>query len=263
MEAIKLAEMIEQYVRPDTFPLGIRVCRQEEALPEKVKRPGQDFGLQVTICQAVTMSRRYGWTLALGREDLSCPIAKVAFGYEKSVPYYEEGTLACGMYTETMEAGKKAEEAVPKLATEESGTLLVAPLKRANFEPEVVVVYGNSAQVMLLVAASLYKRGGALTSHFSSRADCAEIVIRTKQTGEPQVILPCYGDRVFGQTHDHEMAFAFPFSRAEEIAEGLKGTHRGGVRYPIPTFLQYQARFPISYEMLNRMWREAEDREQR
>jgi hypothetical protein len=38
--------------------------------------------------------------------------------------------------------------------------------------------------------------------------------------------------------------------------EGLHGTHRGGVRYPIPQFLQYQAKYPATYEKLNEMWNE-------
>ncbi|WP_124726356.1 DUF169 domain-containing protein [Staphylospora marina] len=258
MDTKKLAEELERHVRPDTFPLAIRVVKEDESLPEKVKRPYRDFGVQITICQGITMARRYGWTLAMGGEDMSCPIAKVAFAFEKSVPFYEEGTLACGMYTESMEAGKKAEEAVPRFREGEQGTILVGPLARAAWEPDLVLVYGNSAQVMRLTAAALYKRGGSLTSHFSARADCAEIVVRTIQTGEPQVILPCYGDRVFGQTHDHEMAFTFPYKLAAEMVEGLAGTHRGGVRYPIPTFLTYRAKFPPTYEQLNRMWEQAE-----
>jgi uncharacterized protein (DUF169 family) len=259
MEMAKVAEAIEKYVRPDTFPLGITVVKNEEQLTGKWKRPFRDFGVTLTICQAITMSRRYGWSLAMGAEDLSCPIAKVAFGFKESLPYYEEGTLACGMYTETMEAGKKAEAAVPKFTEAERGTVLVGPLARIDHEPDLVLVYGNSAQVMRLVAAALYKRGGSLTSHFSARADCADIVVRTKQTGNPQVILPCYGDRVFGQTHDHEMAFSFPYEWAQEIVDGLAGTHKGGVRYPIPTFLRYEAAFPATYEKLNQMWKEMEN----
>jgi len=50
---------------------------------------------------------------------------------------------------------------------------------------------------------------------------------------KPKVILPCTGDRVFGMAQDNEMAFAFPWSCAHEIIEGLEGTHKGGTRYPI------------------------------
>ena len=85
---------------------------------------------------------------------------------------------------------------------------------------------------MRLTQAALWKRGGRLASSFEGRAVCADIIVTTMQTGEPQVILPCSGDRIFGQTQDHEMAFAIPWARMEEIVEGLRGTHNGGIRYP-------------------------------
>jgi hypothetical protein len=43
------------------------------------------------------------------------------------------------------------------------------------------------------------------------------------------------------------MAFSIPLSRVEEIVEGLEGTEKGGVRYPIPSFLRYTGEFPEQY----------------
>jgi uncharacterized protein (DUF169 family) len=95
-----------------------------------------------------------------------------------------------------------------------------------------------------------------LKSDFSGRGDCADIVIKGKKTGEPQVILPCYGDRIFGMTADDEMAFTFPFTMGEEMVEGLEKTHAGGVRYPVPIYLRFQAEFPMSYQELEKLWAE-------
>jgi uncharacterized protein (DUF169 family) len=252
----KYAQELDQHLRTDTFPLGIKVFQKEADIPAKAKRPARDMKLTTTICQGISMARRYGWTIAMGNEDLSCPIAQVAFGFEPALPYYEEGTLACGMYTDSLETGKLTELDVPKFSQEESGFVVVGPLGRIDFEPDTVLVYGNSAQVMRLVAGALYTRGGSIPSTFSARADCADIVIKTIQTGEPQVILPCYGDRLFGQTQDNEMAFTIPFARMQELSEGLTGTHKGGIRYPIPHFLRYEAEFPATYEELKRLFKQ-------
>lgn len=254
MNAEELQRAIQTYVRPDSFPVGIKIVRDGTSLPSKAKRPMQDLGIRITICQAVGFARHHGWTVAMGGEDLSCPIAKVAFGYEPDHPYYSEGNLVCGMYTDSPEAAVKTEQDVPKLAPGESGTYVAFPLDKAPFQPDVVVVYGNSAQVMRLVAGMLYQRGGSIQSTFSARADCADIAIKPLQTGEPQVIVPCYGDRVFAQTQDHEMAFSFLFRDAEELVTGLHGTHKGGIRYPIPAFLRYEAQFPTTYEKLNQLF---------
>lgn len=256
MDWQQLAREIDAQVRPDTFPLALRVVKAPEALPPKLRRPLADLSVRVSICQGISMARRYGWAIGMGAEDLECPIAQVAFGFEPAIPYYTEGNLAAGMYVETCGLGAQTEAEVPRFAPGEAGVVCVAPLARATFEPQVVLVYGNSAQVMRLAAAALWKTGGALTTRTTARADCADIVIRTMQSGEPQVILPCYGDRVFGQTQDHEMAFSFPASLAGDLLEGLAGTHKGGIRYPIPHYLRYQAEFPATYRKLQELWHE-------
>jgi len=255
-DPVEVNAALEQYVRPQTFPLGIRMVRPGEPLPERVRIPSRDLGIRVAICQTFSIARRYGWALAVGRDDLSCPLAKTAFGFEPVLPYYAEGHLACGMYTATPEAAARTEAEVPKLPFGEYDRIVVAPLGRAAFEPHVALLYGNSAQVMRLVAAALYHRGGRLHSSFSARLDCADAVIETMRTGLPQVILPCYGDRIYGQTEDHEMAFSFPWGLAGEITSGLRGTHEGGVRYPIPAWLRYTGQFPEAYRRLDALWEE-------
>lgn len=249
-----VAAELDQHVRTETYPLAIRVIRGNEPVPEKLRRPLRDLGIRISICQGIAMARRYGWAMGMGAEDLSCPIAQVAFGFEPAIPYYTEGNLAAGMYVEACGQGARTEAEVPRFSTAEAGLVAVAPLARANFVPETVLVYGNSAQVMRLAAAALWKTGGALTSHTSARADCADIIIRTEQSQSPQVILPCYGDRVFGQTQDHEMAFTVPWAQIPDLLAGLAGTHRGGIRYPIPHYLRYEAEFPATYRKLQELW---------
>ena len=127
------------------------------------------------------------------------------------------------MYTETLEAGAKTEAAVPKFELGQYASLFASPLKTHPFDPpDVITVFGNSAQVMRLVQAALYKRGGYLNSSFSGRLDCADIVVKTMQTNDCQVILPCTGDRMFGQTQDEEMAFSMPASKVDEVMAGLE-----------------------------------------
>ena len=256
MDCQTLDQALSRFVRPQSFPVAVGFLRQGEESPPKVKRPQRDLGIQVAVCQSISYARRYGWALEIGREDLSCPLAHVAFGFSRSLPFYEDGNLCVEMYTKDKESGARSEAAVPRLPEDHHERLLIAPLTRTAFEPKVIVFYGNGAQVMRLLAAALYVRGGQLTSHHAARIDCAELINRTMQTGEPQVVLPCYGDRVFAQTGDDEMAFSWPYSWSEEILEGLEGTHRGGVRYPVPAYLRYTGEFPEKYNELSKMWDE-------
>ena len=245
---------LQFYIRPQTFPVAIRMLKPGEEIPEKAKRPARDFKKLSMNCQVIDMARRYGWMIALTREDHICSLGITALGFDRPTHLYTSGTLCEGMYTETKEAGQRSEAAVDKFKPGEFYCLLVCPLDRTTFEPHVVVIYANPAQVMRLTQAALWKRGGRLTSSFQGRIVCSDIIVTTMQSDQPQVILPCSGDRIFGQTQDHEMAFTIPWDRMEEIIEGLRGTHQGGIRYPITQFMEYEAKLPPRYMEVNKLW---------
>lgn len=254
MDTKSFAREIDTHIRPATFPVAVKLLAPGEAMPEKAKRPHRDLHVQMAICQAIGMARRIGWTFALGEEDLNCPLAKTVFGFSPLTTHYSEGHLACGMYVESLEAGARSEAATHSLPQGKYKHLLIAPAARAEFEPDAIVIYGSAAQVMRLLTGALWKRGGALTSSFTGRVDCSDEIIRTMLSGDYQVILPCYGDRVFAHTEDNEMAFSLPGAKMAELIDGLAGTHKGGIRYPIPGFLRYTPQFPDHYYELERIW---------
>lgn len=255
MTNAELAAQIEKHIRPATFPVAVKMVRPGEPLPSRAKRPKSDLGFETAICQAIGLARRYGWSLAVSSEDISCPITKAFFGFEERVPYLTDGHACAGMYTATAEAGSKTEAAIPHFKHGEYQYLVCGALARVEYEWDVVVIYANPAQVLRLVTAALYHGGGVMRSQTAGRVDCADLIVGAMTTGECQYVLPCYGDRIFGGTTDEEMAFSFPRTRAVQLIEGLEGTHKGGIRYPIPAFLKFTGEFPESYRKLEDFWK--------
>ena len=246
--ASALENALAKYVRPLTFPASVRRWHDGEELPPFAKRPVKDLGVRVAICQALGIARKYGWTLAVSGEDQSCPVASLVHGFDAMTEAFLAGESYHGMYNATLEAGKKTADLVPKCGFHEQAGYLIGPLFRHDFEPEVVVVYANPAQVLRLIHAYLWKRGGRMTTSTSGGIDCADVLTHTYQSGESQYVMPCYGDRIFGGTTDEEMVFTIPRAQFPEIVEGLEGTHKMGVRYPIPSNLRWTGAFPPKYE---------------
>ena len=254
----ELEDRLNQYLRLGSFPVAIRFVKSWDELPPRSKHPLKDMDNRFTTCQAISMARRYGWVIALGREDNSCVLGAVALGLEKRLPHFEEGNLCVNLYTESLKAGRLSEESVPRLPEGEYIGVIAAPLGRTSFEPHSVVIYGNGAQIMRLGQAWLWRRGGTLESRFRGRVDCADIAIAPFITGEPQMVVPCTGDRIFGQVQDHEIAFSFPYPAAGEILSGLEATHKAGAtRYPVTNWLTYTGGFPPAYEDYRQMLDEA------
>ncbi len=255
----KVNEELTTYVRPQTFPVAVKLLTSVDDMPAKTRLPRRDLGIDMATCQAISFARRYGWTLAVTKEDQSCPGGLLVAGFSKPNDYYVAGNLAEGMYCGSLEAGAAMEAALPKLPAGKYKAIVVGPVDRVSFDPDLIVMYGNPAQVMRLVQGALFDRGGYLPGYGQGRLDCAEILARTILTDECQWILPCTGDRMFALTADDEMCFTMPASKIEQVLEGLAGSHRQGIRYPVTSYLQWSAKFPPKYQKLHKMLMEQED----
>jgi uncharacterized protein (DUF169 family) len=201
------------------------------------------------------MARKLGWAIAMGKEDMQCALGAAPFGFFKNTEFFDEGNLGAGMFTTSKEAGKKQEDLVDRFEFGRYSHILVAPLQRTSFEPDLFVIYANPAQVMRLVQGSLYDQGGAVHSSSMGRLGCATM-ITVKEKDECRYLVPGNGDRVFGMTQDWEMTFMLPASKVDGLLNGLAKTHKAGVRYPITSFFDFEATFPPSYQEQMKIWQE-------
>lgn len=242
-ELKRIGEELQRYIRSISFPVAVRMCRSAEEIPEKARTP-DSLGYRVAVCQAIGMARRYGWTVAVGRENHGCVFGSIALGFLPAKSFYLDGSYYRDGLPGSREGAATTAQAMPKLTYGEYSYVVAAPLDRAAFEPQFIVVYGNSAQVMRMVQGAIYKRGGFLDFTTAGMVDCSEVVSKTLLTGQCQVVLPGAGDRVWGLAQDDEMAFTIPLGEVERIIQGLEGTHAFGWRIPTPLFSRIQPQFP-------------------
>lgn len=254
----EVEQALNTYVRPLTFPLALKMLKSEDEIPDRTRRPFQQMKKKVAICQGIGMARKLGWTVAMGKEDMQCSLGAAPFGFFKNIDFYNEGNLAAGMFTASKEIGKKEEDLIDRFDYGLYSHILVAPLNRAGFEPDMLMMYGNPAQIMRLVHGALYNQGGAVHSSSMGRLGCATIITVMKND-ECRYLVPGNGDRIFGMTQDYEMSFLIPASKIDTVLDGLAKTHKGGIRYPITSFFNFQAAFPPSYQEQMKIWEEEGD----
>lgn len=186
---------------------------------------------------------------------MQCSLGAAPFGFFKNIEFWDEGNIAAGMFTASKEIGKKEEDLIDRFEHGQYSHILVAPLNRTAFEPDLFMVYGNPAQIMRLIQGALYNVGGAVSSSSMGRLGCATIITAITKD-ECRYVVPGNGDRVFGMTQDYEMAFMIPASKMDTVLDGLAKTYKAGVRYPITSFFNFQATFPPSYQEQMKIWEE-------
>lgn len=232
MDLKQVNETLNIYIRPQTFPLALKLCQSKEDLPNKVKMPSKDLGHQITLCQAIALSRRHGWTIAVGKDDQCCSAGHVVMGFMDK-PSQDQLSL---INPEKRHAPGKY------------SYLVSAPLDRADFEPDVICLYVNSAQAMRLAQAA-GMGGGGVSAMPTGFADCGDIAARTVNADLCQFILPSGGDRVFGSTQDHEVIFTIPKSKIESMMKALEDTHKIGFRYPVVVDVRHRPNLPPFLKM--------------
>ena len=52
---------LQTYIRPQTFPVAIRMLRHGEPVPEGLRIPSKSLGENWIVCQSIGVARRYGW----------------------------------------------------------------------------------------------------------------------------------------------------------------------------------------------------------
>jgi uncharacterized protein (DUF169 family) len=248
-------QALNTFIRPLSFPLSIKMVKSEEEIPDRTKRPFQQMKKKIAICQGIGMARKIGWAIAMGKEDMQCSLGAAPFGFFENIDYFNEGNLSAGMFTASPEVGKTQEDNVDRFEHGAYSHILVAPIARTAFEPDMFMIYGNPAQMMRLIQGYLYNEGGSVSSSAMGRLGCSALITVFKE-GEPRYIVPGNGDRIFGNTQDWEMAFLLPASKVDTLMDGLLKTHKAGVRYPITSFFDFQATFPPNYQEQMKIWEE-------
>ena len=100
MDVKQATDTLNFYIRPQTFPLALKLCSSESELPEKVRVPVRDLGYQIALCQGIGLARRYGWTLAIGKDDQCCIGGARAMGFVSESPETSpEKALEFGKYS--------------------------------------------------------------------------------------------------------------------------------------------------------------------
>jgi len=243
----KISQTLDLYIRPQTFPVAIKMVSSMDEIPDKARMPKRDLGMPMAVCQGVALARRYGWLIAMGKEDMLCPLGALTLGFLPARAKFLDGTFDVPFWVKNQSVRAKIAQSIPQLEQGKYTHVVAAPLHRANFEPHVIIVYGNPAQVARLIQATVYGTGELVVSSSMGAFACGEEITKTILTDQCQFTVIGGGDRLIAQAHDNEASFAMPMSKVEAIIEGLEGSHRAGMRYPTPSYLLFRAEFPPSF----------------
>ncbi|MFC2046740.1 DUF169 domain-containing protein [Chloroflexota bacterium] len=251
MEDLRIfEEAIENYIRPATFPVAIKLLGSEADIPQGVERASQFFGHKINVCQGWALARYNGKAVAMLKDDIACPVVIIALGLAEPPRFWLEGKLYLGWYTEDPAVAAKIASTIPRFPVGEYIGLVTAPVKSCDFEPDMVMVYCNPLQALRLIQAALSQEGDRFPCHLWTRGLCADVLVTAQQTGRCQFGIPCGGDRNYGYTSADEVVFVTPTTRLDEVATGLKLLAEHGHSLQTVRYLDFE---PVQREQYRKL----------
>jgi len=244
-----LADDLERLLRLSTRPVAVKLYESAEDLPRRPLR------YPVNICQLVSMARHQGRVTVGTPELIVCAIGAACVGLIATPEFYTGGQSAVGVYCRDLEAGARFMANTFKVGDtgKQYEGILLRPLAdvEAGDEPDVVLIYGNAAQMMRLIHATAYDNGEKVTADTVCEASLCSAIGFAKTFSRPIIAFPCTGERSYGGTQDAELVYAAPYALVrDKLVAHLKATESGGVSvYPVPPNMLWTPSLPPQYVM--------------
>ncbi|RLF15694.1 MAG: hypothetical protein DRJ97_03170 [Thermoprotei archaeon] len=248
-----LSSRLESLVKLESHPVAVKLVRSEGEV-EGFKTPSS-MGVKLAVCQAIAMAWRYGWKVALRAEECACSVAKVVFGWSQvELEAFAHSFLKAGFFKDMCAAVRASKEAFEQCVLKPNSCLGVAtaPLPKAPWRPDVVLVFCNPAQAQLLSLGYSYANGDSVEVKYSGKhSSCGYGVVRTYLSRKPTLAPPGGGDKVFAGCDSNHLIFSTPLENFKDIVEGVEAVVKAGViRYPTPLFLRFEPQLPGAFKEL-------------
>ena len=210
----KYGEDLERLLLLRTAPIAVKMLEKEEDIPEGAIRPKRDRGYHLAQCQAFAMSRRQRETIAMLKEDHWCWAPLMGYGLVEN-PH--DAFVDSHAFFTCLEYGKYI-------------GIVSAPLSTATFEPDLVLIYSNTAQLRTMISVVKNFERALVASEFDPIDSCIYSVVNPILTGQYRITLPDPGDYERALAGEDEIIFSVPRDKLEGFVSGLRQMEerRGG-----------------------------------
>jgi len=213
-----------------TYPIAIKMLKDESEIPQGAKRPKKDLGEHYSACQAFGIVRRRGTSLAMFIEDHWCFEPIIGYGLVKTPEDFLEGS-GSDFFIANKQAAKERNNSIPIMPYGRYKGMALAPLHKANFVPDLTVIYCNATQLRHMLFAMMRKNGYRVSSTIDPLWSCVYSVVPSLLTGECKVTVPDPGEFERGGVGDDEMMLSVPKERMEEMMSGVYHYDKMGMGY--------------------------------
>jgi len=213
----KISATLKEALHLTGSPVAVKLVSSPDQIPAGIP----EIEETVRHCRMVSLARE-GKIFFAPDAKHQCGGGAWVLGLREIGPSMDSGEhyLKLGKYS-SLGASKRTVYNVPALPLSTYATVY-APLEKATFIPDVVIIFANPFSMLKLAQSALFRLGGRLYPEFAGiQSICSDATAYVYQNGEPNFSLGCDGSRKFSGIADEEMVAGLPAERLEELAEAV------------------------------------------
>ena len=203
-------------------PVGVTLFTEENSFPAGLSFADENLK---SYCQAVVLAGE-GKTLLLRKEQMGCKLGTSVLGFEEEMEaFLDDGVLekyGVGLFA-TEEASAETLLKSTYLEKGKTRAALIAPVNVFQETPEAIVFTADSQQVMWLLYAVNYEKGGRMELPQSGGAlgGCADITAWPLRFGQANVTFLGLGCRVKSAIDACHLMLGMPGTMLENVHKNV------------------------------------------
>jgi len=204
-------------------PIAFKLIENENDVPACAIHPIKDLGKHMCLCQAYAMTRRDRKTIYMDKTSEWCWCPLVSFGLVEC----SEGSKQFEMISSRLGIKDQSEankffSNFPKLEFGKYRGIVTAPLNVCDFEPDIVLIYCNNAQLRSLLFAVKSLTGKIVNTQMDAIDSCVYSTIPTLKTREFRVTLPDLGEYERAMADEDEIILTVPSEQMDGLITCLR-----------------------------------------
>jgi uncharacterized protein (DUF169 family) len=214
----ELSSKLKKLLNLKGSPVAVKLVSDKSEIPANVP----ELKEKLRHCEMAQKARQ-GDVFYATKEQHACAGGAGALGVMETPEKIKTGEFYFGLGRfKTLESAKKTMEAVPRTGKHFAASMY-APLEKANFKPDVIIVLGNPKQLLKIAQSNIYHDGGRNNVSFSGiQSVCADAVAQPYNTGEMNATFGCDGSRKYAKIADDELIVGIPVAKLAGLAEALE-----------------------------------------
>lgn len=199
-------------------PVGVNLYRKGEELPEGIPIFQEELK---SYCQALVRAGQ-GDVLLLEKEKMGCKLGTSVLGFEEDMEaFLDDGVLekfGVGLFA-TEEASAETIRKSFYLEEGETRAALIAPIDTFEGVPQIVIFTADSEQIMWLLYAVNYEKGGRMELPQSGGAlgGCSDITVWPLQKGNANITFLGLGCRMKTGLDNNHLMMGIPGDMLEKV----------------------------------------------